>query len=102
MNRENGTITQLQDKLIDILYDSEAISLEMDRKDFNPAVSLIKDLKLDSIQLLEYLMAIELSLELNLDYEDLEIDLFDDFNKFTDYFYQKVALQQAEAGEQHG
>jgi acyl carrier protein len=81
---------ELQDKLIDILYESKAISLEMNREDFNPKVSLIKDLKLDSIQLLEYLMAIELKLDVNVDYEDLQIDVFDDFNEFTNYFYQKV------------
>jgi acyl carrier protein len=85
-NRKN----ELQDKLIDILYESKAISLEMNREDFNPKVSLIKDLKLDSIQLLEYLMAIELKLDVNVDYEDLQIDVFDDFNEFTNYFYQKV------------
>ena len=81
---------ELQNKLIDILYESKAISLEMNREDFNPKISLIKDLKLDSIQLLEYLMAIELKLEVNVDYEDLQIDVFDDFNEFTNYFYQKV------------
>jgi acyl carrier protein len=81
---------ELQNKLIDILYESKAISLEMNREDFNPEISLIKDLKLDSIQLLEYLMAIELKLEVDVDYEDLQIDVFDDFNEFTNYFYQKV------------
>jgi acyl carrier protein len=82
---------EFQDKLIDILYDNKAISLEMNREDFNPKISLINDLKLDSIQLLEYLLAIEFNLEINLDYEDLEIDLFDDFNKFSNYLYHKAA-----------
>lgn len=81
---------ELQNQLIDILYESKAISLEMNREDFNPKISLIKDLKLDSIQLLEYLMAIELKLEVDVDYEDLQIEVFDDFNEFTNYFYQKV------------
>jgi hypothetical protein len=35
-------------------------------------------------------MAIELKLDVNVDYEDLQIDVFDDFNEFTNYFYQKV------------
>lgn len=84
---------RFQDKLIDILYDNKAISIDMNRADFNPKVSLINDLKLDSIQLLEYLLAIEFNLEISLDYEDLEIDLFDDFNKFSDYLYRKAADQ---------
>lgn len=89
IQKSNGK-NELQNKLIDILYESKAISLEINREDFNPRISLIKDLKLDSIQLLEYLMAIELKLEVDVDYEDLQIDVFDDFNEFTNYFYQKV------------
>lgn len=91
MIQEPSTKNELQNKLIDILYESKAISLEMNREDFNPKISLIKDLKLDSIQLLEYLMAIELKLEVDVDYEDLQIEVFDDFNEFTNYFYQKIA-----------
>jgi acyl carrier protein len=90
MIQESETKNDFQSKLIDILYDSKAISIEMNREEFNPKISLINDLKLDSIQLLEYLLAIEFNLEINLDYEDLEIDLFDDFNKFTSYLYHKV------------
>lgn len=91
MAQKSETENELQNKLIDILYECKAISLKMSREDFNPKISLINDLKLDSIQLLEYLMAIELKLDVGLDYEGLEIDLFDDFNKFTDFFYHKVA-----------
>jgi acyl carrier protein len=90
MTQKSSRKNELQNKLIDILYESKAISLEMNREDFNPKISLINDLKLDSIQLLEYLMAIELKLDVNVDYEDLQIDVFDDFNEFTNYFYQKV------------
>jgi acyl carrier protein len=90
MIQKSSRKNELQDKLIDILYESKAISLEINREDFNPRISLINDLKLDSIQLLEYLMAIELKLDVNVDYEDLQIDVFDDFNEFTNYFYQKV------------
>jgi acyl carrier protein len=93
MIQTSASENEFQDKLIDILYDNKAISLEMNREEFNPKISLINDLKLDSIQLLEYLLAIEFNLEINLDYEDLEIDLFDDFNKFSNYLYHKAAGQ---------
>jgi len=91
---------QFQDKLIDILYDNKAISIEVNREDFNPKISLINDLKLDSIQLLEYLLAIEFNLQISLDYEDLEIDLFDDFNKFSNYLYHKAAGQPGGAHDE--
>ena len=91
---------EFQDKLIDILYDNKAISIEMNRENFNPGISLINDLKLDSIQLLEYLLAIELTLEIELDYEDLEIDLFEDFNKFSNYLYHKAAGQPVGANDE--
>jgi len=91
---------EFQDKLIDILYDNKAISIEINREDFNPKISLINDLKLDSIQLLEYLLAIEFNLQISLDYEDLEIDLFDDFNKFSNYLYRKAAGQPGGAHDE--
>jgi acyl carrier protein len=91
---------EFQDKLIDILYDNKAISIEINREDFNPEISLINDLKLDSIQLLEYLLAIEFNLQISLDYEDLEIDLFDDFNKFSNYLYRKAAGQAGGAANE--
>jgi len=93
MTQTSASKNEFQDKLIDILYDNKAISIELNRQNFNPGISLINDLKLDSIQLLEYLLAIEFNLEINLDYEDLEIDLFDDFNKFSNYLYHKAAGQ---------
>jgi len=93
MIQASASKNEFQDKLIDILYDNKAISIEMNREDFNPKISLINDLKLDSIQLLEYLLAIEFNLEISLDYEDLEIDLFEDFNKFSNYLYHKAAGQ---------
>jgi acyl carrier protein len=93
MIQPSSAKNEFQDKLIDLLYDNKAISIEINREDFNPKISLINDLKLDSIQLLEYLLAIEFNLEINLDYEDLEIDLFNDFNKFSNYLYQKASGQ---------
>lgn len=99
MIQASASKNEFQDKLIDILYDNKAISIEINREEFNPKISLINDLKLDSIQLLEYLLAIEFNLEISLDYEDLEIDLFDDFTKFSNYLYHKAAGQPGGAND---
>ena len=93
MIQTSAAQNEFQDKLVDILYDNKAITIGINREDFNPKISLVKDLKLDSIQLLEYLLAIEFNLEISLDYEDLEIDLFDDFTRFSAYLYQKATGQ---------
>lgn len=81
---------ELKQQMIDILLERDFVSFKVEKEKINPNMSLLKDLSLDSIKLLEYLAAIEDRLNLNIDYEDLEIEIFDDFDRLAKYFYNKM------------
>jgi acyl carrier protein len=80
---------RLEQKLIDILYNFD-IHIELDKKDFKPGMSLFRDLSLSSLEVVSYLLAIENELNLNLDYEDITREIFDNFKNVVNYYYEKM------------
>lgn len=90
METEKMTLEQMEQQLIQVMRETEFFSLSVGKDDITPETSIIKDLALDSIQLLEYLVAVENSLEANLDYQGLSIDVFQNFHTLAEYFCGKL------------
>lgn len=90
MNKTEIRQEELMEKMIEIIKDASFFSLKLNKNEINGKTSLISDLTLDSIQLLEYLVKIEEELELNLDYDDINIEIFDSFENLANYFYEKI------------
>lgn len=92
---ENGkmNVEEIEKQLISIITNTDFFSLTLDKSRIGRNTSIVKDLALDSIQLLEYLVAIENTLGYNLDYQDLYIEVFDNFGTLAEYFYKKIQLQ---------
>lgn len=91
MDKKSLTKSEIENKLIEIMKNTEFFSLNLNKGNLNAKSSLIKDLALDSIQLLEYLVAVESEFQLNLDYEDLSIEVFDSFSVLAEYLYNKAS-----------
>lgn len=90
MNISTYSNKELGIELKNLLIEKGLIEEEAKEKLSKPSISLIDDLSLDSIKLLEYLLAIENRYHLQLDYSDLNVELFNDFDSFTAYFYTKI------------
>lgn len=90
MEGKKMTLEQMEQQLMQVMKESEFFSLDVRKADITPQTSIIKDLFLDSIQLLEYLVAVENNLKVNLDYQDLSIEVFESFHTLADYFYKKI------------
>lgn len=90
METEKMTLEQIEQQLLQVMRETEFFSLNVGKDDITPETSIIKDLALDSIQLLEYLVAVENSLKENMDYQDLSIDVFKNFHTLAEYFYGKI------------
>ena len=80
---------RLEQKLVDILFNCD-IHIELDKKDFKSGMSLFRDLSLSSLEVVSYLLAIENELNLNLDYEDITREIFDNFKNVVNYYYEKM------------
>lgn len=96
METNNMTVDEIEKRLIDIITDTDFFSLTLDKSNIGPETSIIRDLSLDSIQLLEYLVAIENNMNMNLDYQDLSIEVFDSFSSLAEYFYKKLKKMSGE------
>jgi|GEM_PF-617764 len=96
MDTNNLLIADIEKRLIDIMKNTEFFSLSLDKNAITPETSIINDLSLDSIQLLEYLVAIENNLELNMDYQDLSVEVFKNFHTLATYFYEKSKINTGE------
>jgi len=90
------TFEELRQQLTDVLFDGGAVTIKnnFEKSNFKPEMSLIRDLAMDSIQILTYLLSIEEKYALTLDYEDLTIEVFDNFNMFTQYFLNKITSKE--------
>jgi len=84
------SVEEIENELIGIMKNTDFFSLTLDKSSIGRETSIIRDLALDSIQLLEYLVSIENTLELNLDYQDLSIEVFENFGTLAAYFHKKM------------
>ncbi len=96
MEKPKMNLEEVEKQLINIITNTDFFSLTLDKSKISRDTSIIRDLALDSIQLLEYLVAIENTLGINLDYQDLYIEVFDNFGTLAEYFYKKIQVQSGE------
>lgn len=69
--------------LLNILSSTEFASLQIDVSQINDDTSLVNDVGLDSLQLLELLVAIELTFNFKINVKRLNIDIFDRFESLV-------------------
>lgn len=92
-NDKMDSVESMENSLIGIMKNTDFFSMKITGQEITATTSIIKDLALDSIQLLEYLVTVENELSLNLDYQDLSIEVFENFHTLAQYFYQKLQME---------
>ncbi|MCP4218956.1 MAG: acyl carrier protein [bacterium] len=85
MNKE-----EIHLNLLDLLKSKETMSLQLDVARIDKETSLLNDIALDSIQVLELLVAIENRFKVCIDTEEISLDLFDRFGDLVEHIHQKV------------
>lgn len=81
---------EIRQEILDILASKELMSLQVDVKDIHEDTSLINDLALDSIQILELIVAIENKFKFSINTEEINIDIFDHFSDLVKYIDTNV------------
>ena len=81
---------EIKKKLLDILISKDHMSLQIDVSDVNNKTSLINDFAMDSIQLLELIVAIENRFSISVNAEEVTPEIFDNFSKLVDYIESKT------------
>ena len=76
---------QITSRLVDILVSTEFSSLQVEGAQLTEDTSLLNDIALDSIQLLEFIVAIERTFGFKINTKRLNIDIFDRFGRVVDF-----------------
>ncbi|MCP4153822.1 MAG: acyl carrier protein [bacterium] len=76
---------EIKEKLLELLTSKDTMSLQIDVKDLTDETSLINDIGLDSIQILELTVAIENKFKVSIGSEEINIDIFDRFGDLIDH-----------------
>lgn len=79
---------EILEKIKDILKDE--IMVQVSKKEITDNASLVKDIGLDSIQILELIIALENEFNIRIDDEDLNYEIFSCVKSLTDYIAKKV------------
>jgi acyl carrier protein len=74
----------IRDKLKAILTSPDFSSLQVDVSELTDDASLLNDIALDSLQLLEFMVAMERTFGFKLDTHRLNVDIFDRFERVID------------------
>jgi acyl carrier protein len=90
-------------RLIEILTSKEFGSLQVDVSALNEDTSLINDIALDSLQLLELVVAVEHAFKFKANTKRLSLDIFDRFGLLVDFVEANVntAAPAAVSGALH-
>jgi len=91
------TKKEIWDALLGILSSKEQMSLQIDTSEITDDTSLTDDVALDSIQLLELIVAIEKRFNFTINTEDLNISIFNKFSELVDCVAQNIAMQKENA-----
>ena len=81
------------EKLKKMLNEGKFMSIGNLDEDIKYNTSLINDLALDSIQILELIIAIEKEFGISCDAEELDLALFDNINNIINFIIQKMEEQ---------
>lgn len=76
---------KIREEILNILASKEFMSLQVDVKAINDDTSLINDMALDSIQILELIVAIENRFKFGINTEEISLDIFDRFSNLIAY-----------------
>jgi acyl carrier protein len=93
MNRD-----QIRSTLLDILSSSQFGSLQVDISQITDGTSLLNDIPLDSLQLLELIVAMEKTFGFAANTKRLNIDMFDRFERVIDFVEEHLASVQQLGG----
>lgn len=85
MDRES-----IKQNLLEIFTSREQMSLQLSPSKIEEETSLLKDLVLDSIQILELLVAIENQFKITISNKELNLDYFDRFSLLIDFVQKKL------------
>jgi acyl carrier protein len=86
----------IKQRIIDILSSKETMSLQVDVSEIHDETSLINDVALDSMQILELIVCLEEEFQFAIDTENLEIDTFDRFSDLVEFVYVNIAQEKQE------
>ncbi|MBI5638134.1 MAG: acyl carrier protein [Nitrospinae bacterium] len=76
---------EIRKALLDILCSKDQMSLQLDTSDIKDDTSLLSDVCLDSIQILELVVAIENKFKVCINTEEITLDIFDRFSDLVEY-----------------
>jgi acyl carrier protein len=93
VNRE-----QVRTRLLEILTSKKFGSLQVDVSELTEETSLLNDITLDSLQLLEFIVAIENAFQFKVNTRRLSADVFDRFGSVIDFVHDSVGTRAAEGG----
>lgn len=79
------TRKEIRSRILDLLSSRDQMSLQVDVSEIADDTSLLSDVGLDSIQILELTVAIEESFGFSLESQELSLDLFDQFGELVKY-----------------
>lgn len=77
-------------RLKSILKENQFLALKEMVDSISDETSLVNDLALDSIQILELIVAIEKEFDFSCEADELDLDIFDKFQRLVDFVDNKV------------
>jgi acyl carrier protein len=87
---------KIRQEILNILGSKEFMSLQVEVKNIHDNTSLINDLALDSIQVLELIVAIENKFKFGINTDEINIDIFDCFSDLVDFVGANVVKKEKE------
>ncbi|MCP4153817.1 MAG: acyl carrier protein [bacterium] len=81
---------EVKKNLLELLTSKDTMSLQIDETDLKEETSLINDIGLDSIQILELIVAIENKFKFSIDTDEINIEIFDRFADLVDFIEENV------------
>ncbi len=84
----------IADRLKKILKANQFIALKNQIDNITEETSLVNDLALDSIQILELVVQIEKEFSFSCESDELNLDMFDEFGKLIDFIESKYCFNK--------
>jgi len=80
----------IKNQILDVLSSKNLMSLQIDTSRISDDTSLLIDVGLDSIQILELIVGIERKFNFNICADDLDLEIFDNFRKLVNFVACRV------------
>lgn len=80
---------EIMERLKEILSGPQFLFLHDQIEEITESTSLLEDLVMDSIQILELLVSVEEKFELSCEAHELSVDLFDQVSRLVDFIQKK-------------